>query len=29
MDRVRFLILPGSMPIGRLIDQHEAILDAA
>jgi GntR family transcriptional regulator, rspAB operon transcriptional repressor len=29
MDRVRFLSLPGATPIGRLIDQHEAILDAA
>ena len=29
MDRVRFLSLPGVTPIGRLIDQHEAILDAA
>ena len=28
MDRVRFLSLPGATPIGRLIDQHEAILDA-
>ena len=29
MDRVRFLSLPGATPVGRLIDQHEAILDAA
>lgn len=29
MDRVRFLSLPGATPIARLIDQHEAILDAA
>ena len=29
MDRVRFLSLPGATPIDRLIDQHEAILDAA
>lgn len=29
MDRVRFLSLPGATSIGRLIDQHEAILDAA
>jgi GntR family transcriptional regulator, rspAB operon transcriptional repressor len=29
MDRVRFLSLPGTTPIGRLIEQHEAILDAA
>lgn len=29
MDRVRYLSLPGATPIGRLIDQHEAILDAA
>ena len=28
MDRVRFLSLPGATPVGRLIDQHEAILDA-
>jgi DNA-binding GntR family transcriptional regulator len=28
MDRVRFLSLPGASPISRLIDQHEAILDA-
>jgi DNA-binding GntR family transcriptional regulator len=28
MDRVRFLSLPEATPIGRLIDQHEAILDA-
>jgi DNA-binding GntR family transcriptional regulator len=28
MDRVRYLSLPGASPIGRLIDQHEAILDA-
>ena len=28
MDRVRFLSLPGASPVGRLIDQHEAILDA-
>ena len=28
MDRVRFLSLPGASPINRLIDQHEAILDA-
>ena len=28
MDRVRYLSLPGATPIGRLIDQHEAILDA-
>ena len=28
MDRVRFLSLPGASPIDRLIDQHEAILDA-
>lgn len=28
MDRVRFLSLPDATPIGRLIDQHEAILDA-
>jgi DNA-binding GntR family transcriptional regulator len=28
MDRVRFLSLPEASPIGRLIDQHEAILDA-
>ena len=29
MDRVRYLSLPGATPIDRLIDQHEAILDAA
>ena len=29
MDRVRFLSLPGATPVGRLIDQHEAILGAA
>jgi GntR family transcriptional regulator, rspAB operon transcriptional repressor len=29
MDRVRFLSLPGATPVDRLIDQHEAILDAA
>ena len=29
MDRVRYLSLPGASPIDRLIDQHEAILDAA
>jgi GntR family transcriptional regulator, rspAB operon transcriptional repressor len=29
MDRVRFLSLPGATPVGRPIDQHEAILDAA
>ena len=29
MDRVRFLSLPGATPVGRLIDQHEAILAAA
>lgn len=30
MDRVRFLSLPeGATPVGRLIDQHEAILTAA
>jgi DNA-binding GntR family transcriptional regulator len=29
MDRVRFLSLPGATPIGRLIDQHETVLDAA
>lgn len=29
MDRVRFLSLPEATPIGRLIDQHETILDAA
>jgi DNA-binding GntR family transcriptional regulator len=29
MDRVRFLSLPGATPVGRLIDQHEAVLDAA
>jgi GntR family transcriptional regulator, rspAB operon transcriptional repressor len=28
MDRVRYLSLPGATPIDRLIDQHEAILDA-
>ena len=28
MDRVRYLSLPGATPIGRLIDQHEAILNA-
>ena len=28
MDRVRYLSLPGATPIERLIDQHEAILDA-
>jgi DNA-binding GntR family transcriptional regulator len=28
MDRVRFLSLPNATPIARLIDQHEAILDA-
>lgn len=28
MDRVRFLSLPGATPVARLIDQHEAILDA-
>jgi GntR family transcriptional regulator, rspAB operon transcriptional repressor len=28
MDRVRYLSLPDATPIGRLIDQHEAILDA-
>ena len=28
MDRVRFLSLPDTTPIDRLIDQHEAILDA-
>jgi DNA-binding GntR family transcriptional regulator len=29
MDRVRFLSLPGATPVGRLIDQHEAILATA
>ena len=29
MDRVRFLSLPEATPIGRLIDQHEAVLEAA
>jgi len=29
MGRARFLSLPGTTPIDRLIDQHEAILDAA
>jgi GntR family transcriptional regulator, rspAB operon transcriptional repressor len=29
MDRVRFLSLPDASPISLLIDQHEAILDAA
>jgi GntR family transcriptional regulator, rspAB operon transcriptional repressor len=28
MDRVRFLSLPEASPVGRLIDQHEAILKA-
>src|SRR3546814_2955334 len=28
MDRVRYLSLPQATPTGRLIDQHEAILDA-
>lgn len=28
MDRVRYLSLPEATPTGRLIDQHEAILDA-
>jgi DNA-binding GntR family transcriptional regulator len=28
MDRVRFLSLPEATPIDRLIDQHQAILDA-
>ena len=28
MDRVRYLSLPGATPVDRLIDQHEAILDA-
>ena len=28
MDRVRYLSLPDATPINRLIDQHEAILDA-
>ena len=28
MDRVRYLSLPGATPVNRLIDQHEAILDA-
>lgn len=29
MDRVRFLSLPEASPVDHLIDQHEAILDAA
>ncbi len=28
MDRVRYLSLPEATPLGRLIDQHQAILDA-
>lgn len=28
MDRVRFLSLPNATPVGRLIDQHEMILEA-
>src|SRR3546814_2753391 len=28
MDRVRYLSLPQATPTGRMIDQHEAILDA-
>lgn len=28
MDRVRYLSLPEATPIGRLIDQHESIIDA-